>query len=269
MNIILYILIFVIGVIFGNFCATAVYRIPQKMNIFKLHSYCPECRHKLSWWESAPIISYIFLGGKCQNCKKKIRTRYFIYEVLSGIVFVALALALDLSTESFTLNLVIELIFLILYLGAIFIIAGIDAENRKIEKSVMYYALAILILYIIYLCIIDMSSIYRYLLYVTVIIILLIVDTLILKNKAKNNYTLSILILAFIMAVFSGEVATIWSIIYTLLIIAIMLILKRVKIRKKNIKKKEENISKNLPIGFYLCITNVICLIAVILLNNI
>ena len=268
MNIVLYILIFIIGSLFGSFCATAVYRIPQKMNIFKIRSYCPECRHRLSWKESIPILSYMFLGGKCQNCKKRIRPRYFIYEVLSGVIFIVLALALNLSIENVTLNLIIELIFLILYLGAIFIIAGIDAENRKIEKNVIYYALAILILYMIYLCIIDMSSIYRYILYVAVIIILLIIDTLILKNKAKNNYTLSILILAFIMAVFSGEVATIWAIIYTLLIVAIMLILKRVKIKRKNIKKKEENISNNLPIGFYLCITDIISLIVVMFLNN-
>ena len=78
MNIFLYIIIFIIGSLFGSFFTLAVYRIPKKQDIIHTHSYCPNCNHKLGLLDLFPIISYIFLGGKCRYCKEKIRPRYFI-----------------------------------------------------------------------------------------------------------------------------------------------------------------------------------------------
>ena len=61
MNIILYITIFLIGCMFGSFYTLAVWRIPRRENITHKHSYCPNCHHKLSFFELIPILSYIFL----------------------------------------------------------------------------------------------------------------------------------------------------------------------------------------------------------------
>ena len=70
------------------FFTLAVYRIPLRQDITHTRSYCPNCNHKLSFWDMIPIFSYIFLGGKCRYCKKEIRIRYLLLEVLSGVVFV-------------------------------------------------------------------------------------------------------------------------------------------------------------------------------------
>ena len=268
MNVVLYVTIFLMGILFGSFYTLAVYRIPRKIDIVKTHSFCPNCKHKLGFSELIPVFSYILLGGKCKQCKQKIRPRYFILEILSGITFILIALSVNLEIETLTVNLAIELLFIVLYLAAIFIIAGIDEENRNIEKGLIYYALGILMAYIIYLCIVDINSIYRYVMYLAIIIILLIIDTLKLKTKAKSNYALSILILVMIMAVFTGEVATIWSIIATLLIIAITTLVYEIKNRKNKSKKQNIKISENLHIGFYLCISNVVCVILVLFINN-
>lgn len=268
MNIFLYIIIFIMGTVFGSFYTLAVYRIPNRIDITHTHSFCPNCKHKLGFFELIPVWSYVFLGGKCKACKQKIRPRYFIIEICSGLIFVLIALAEKLNIYNLQTPILIELAFLVLYLSAIVIIAGIDKEKRQIEKSVIYYALGILVFYIIYLCIIDKSSIYRYIMYLSSIILLLIIDTAILKTKAKNTYLISILMLLLIMVVFTGEVVTILSIIMTLLIIAIYLLLNKMKNLKSKVKKEKKEIGQNLKIGFYLCTSNIIMLIFTMILIN-
>lgn len=268
MNIFLYIIIFIMGTAFGSFYTLAIYRVPRKIDITHTHSFCPNCNHKLGFFELIPVWSYIFLGGKCKQCKQKIRPRYLIIEILSGLVFVAIALAAKLNVYTLNKEILIELAFIALYLVAIFIIAGIDKEKIQIEKSVIYYALGILIMYIIYLCIIDKASICRYVMYLAIVLILLIADTIKLKNKAKSSYVISILILLTIMAVFTGEATTILTIIMTLLIIAILILLNKIKNKKIKVKKENREISKDLPIGFFLCTSNVILLICIMFLIN-
>ena len=63
---IFYILIFIIGTLFGSFSTLAVYRLPLHKDITHERSFCPKCNHKLSFWDMIPILSYILLGGKCR-----------------------------------------------------------------------------------------------------------------------------------------------------------------------------------------------------------
>ncbi len=268
MNAILYITIFIIGSLFGSFYTLAVYRIPRRIDIVKTHSFCPNCKHKLGFFELIPIWSYIFLGGKCKECKQKIRPRYFILEILSGLTFLGLALALKINVYTLNIKLLMELAFIILYLVAIFLIAGIDKESRQIEKNVLYYAIGISAIYIIYLCIIDRTSIYRYVMYLSLIVILLIIDTLNLKNNAKNNYTLSIIMLLIIMAIFTSEFTVILTVILTLLSIAMTLIFNKLKNHINKVKRENTDISQKLHIGFQLCISNVITFLALIFIAN-
>ena len=99
MNTFIYIIIFIIGTLFGSFYTLAVYRIPKRQDITHTHSYCPNCNHKLGFLDLIPILSYIFLGGKCRYCKQKIRPRYLILELLSGILFVVIAKLLNIVQE--------------------------------------------------------------------------------------------------------------------------------------------------------------------------
>ena len=84
MDIVLYILIFIMGTVFGSFFTLATYRIPRKQDITHTRSYCPNCEHKLGFLDMIPVLSYIFLRGKCRYCKQKISPRYLILEILSG-----------------------------------------------------------------------------------------------------------------------------------------------------------------------------------------
>ena len=234
MNLFLYIIIFIMGTLFGSFYTLAVYRIPRKIDIIHTHSFCPNCNHKLGFFELIPVWSYIFLGGKCKECKQKIRPRYFILEFLSGIA---------------------------LYLVAIFLIAGIDREYRKIEKSVLYYSFAVSCSYIIYLCIMGQTSIHRYVMYLITLIILLIIESRTQIKKAEASYLFEILMLIVVMLINTNELVTISSVVIVFLAIGIAKIVYYLKNALNKSKKEYKNMIEIYKFGYLFSLTNIILFI--------
>lgn len=267
MNIFLYIILFIMGSLFGSFYTLAVYRIPKKQDIIHTHSYCPNCNHKLGLLDLFPIISYIALRGKCRYCKEKIRPRYFILEILSGTIFLAFAYLIGLKFETLNLIKIIDFSFIALYLTYIILIAGIDKENRKIQKGVSIYGIIISIMYMIYLCIVDQTNIYRYAIYLGIYIIVLILDTITLKKFAISNYTINILLMIITMIIFTNEYIVATSIILTLLAISIYILEYKVKEIHKRRKIEESQIAKKISIGFYLGTSNIIVMLLSLLGN--
>ena len=268
MEIIFYILIFIIGSLFGSFYTLAVYRIPKKKDITHTHSYCPNCNHKLGLLDLIPIFSYIFLLGKCRYCKEKIRPRYLIIEILSGVLFLLIAYLTNFNLETLSTSTIIQYSFMVLYITFIILMAGIDKENRKIEKSVTIYGIVISIMYMIYLCIVEYTNIYRYVIYLLLYIVILIFDTVTLKKYAKSTYVNSILLCIITMIIFTNEYIVFNSIILTLLSIAIYLIINKVKDRRNRNKKTDKQLARNLSIGFYLGFTNILILLLILTYTN-
>ncbi len=94
-----YILSGVLGAVIGSFLNVVIYRLPREG--LKLwdppYSFCPVCGHRLSWRDNIPILSYIFLRGKCRYCGAKIPLRYLVVEILNTVAYVAAStLARDL-----------------------------------------------------------------------------------------------------------------------------------------------------------------------------
>lgn len=258
---IIYLFIFIIGTIFGSFFTLAVYRIPLHQDITHERSYCPKCNHKLSFWDMIPVLSYIFLGGKCRYCKEKIRIHYLLLEILTGIVFLLFAMSINISFENIEINKLIYLILGFLYIVGLIIIAGIDKEKNTITKSLLIYETIIITAYIVYLYIVEKSNIYRYAIYLFVLFIFILIENLYLKKKLKDNYTLQILELSIIMAIFTREITYVATVIFTLLLIAIKPIINKILNGNKNEKNKSDY--SNLPFGFYLVCSNIISFIIV------
>lgn len=264
MDYILYLLIFCIGTVFGSFFTLAVYRIPLRQDITHTRSYCPNCNHKLSFWDMIPILSYTLLGGKCRYCGQKIRPRYLLLEVLSGIVFVLFALSFKLNMLHIFIGETQVLAYLIagfLYIVTLFIVAGIDKENIKVEKPVVLFGFVCVVLYMIYLYIVGIeNNIYRYVIYIVIFAILTFLSTIYLRKKVKDNYPIDILLLLILMLIFTYEAVCIYTIIITLLAIAMQLLLQKVN-KRKNKSVKEEKKERKIPIAFYMCVANIITLI--------
>lgn len=256
MEAVIYFLIFIIGTLFGSFFTLAVYRIPIKQSIMYGRSYCPKCNHRLEFLDLIPVLSYIFLRGKCRYCKEKIRPRYLALELLSGMAFLLFALSLRIDLYNLEISKLVYLSFGMLYLSTLFIIGGIEKEKHYISKGVLLFGLIVQTAYIIYLYIIGIS-IYKYVIYLFLILLLLLINTIILKKKGKENYTLQVLILCWYFTMFAKEEMVILSILLTIF----MVFIKQISITKKD---NEENILENnniIPIGFYLCVSNIITLI--------
>ncbi len=80
------ILAIIFGILIGSFLNVVILRIPKNENIIFPASHCPTCKTPLKWWHNIPIISYIFLKGKCAFCKEKISIQYPLVELASGII---------------------------------------------------------------------------------------------------------------------------------------------------------------------------------------
>ena len=251
---IFYILIFIIGTLFGSFSTLAVYRLPLHQDITHKRSYCPSCNHKLSFFDMIPILSYIFLGGKCRYCGKRIRIRYLLLEILTGSVFLLFAISINTNLNTLDISKLMYLVVGLLYMSGLIIIAGIDKEKRKINKPILVYEIVVLSLYMIYLYIVEKTNIYRYVIYLLLLLILFIIDTICLKKKEKESYIVEIIILSIIQAVFSYGYGFLITVIITLLTIALDNLIRK-------IVKKEKEFYKNLPIGYYLCISNMMTII--------
>ena len=263
MDYILYILIFCIGTLFGSFFTLAVYRIPIRQDITHTRSYCPNCNHKLGFWDMIPVLSYVFLGGKCRYCKQKIRLRYLLLEILSGIVFVLFALSIKLSIFSFNQSILVYFIVGLLYIAALFIIAGIDKERIRIEKPVLLFGFICVSLYMMYLYIVENNAnMYRYVIYLILSCLLILFSIVYLRKKGKDSYAIDVLVLSMLMILYTYEVVYIYTVITTLLAVAIQLLIHKIINRKTKTVKKESIKDVKVPIGFYMCTANIVILIA-------
>lgn len=267
MEIFFYFILFVIGTLFGSFYTLAIHRIPKRQDILYTHSYCPNCNHKLGLLDLFPIFSYLFLGGKCRYCKEKIRPRYVILEILSGVLFLIIAYLMKVRLNDFTMTKLAEFCFIVLYITFIILMAGIDKENRKIDKAVNIYGIAIAIIYMVYLCIVEKANIYRYGIYLISYIIILIFDTITLKKYAKSTYVNGILMSLVTMCLFTGEYVTANCILITLLAIAIYLLIYKLKNKKRRNQISDKQMADKISIGFYLGMTNIIIFIFVLCYN--
>ncbi len=215
-----------------------------------------------------PIFSYVFLRGKCRYCKEKIKPRYPILEIISGLIFLAMAFLIKFDVDTLNINKIVDYCFMVLYLTFIVIIAGIDKENRKMDKLVLVYGIVISIMYMVYLCIVEQVNIYRYGIYLIFYIIVLLLDTITLKRYAKNSYVTGILLMVITMVIFTGEYVTENAIIFTLLSIFFYILMYKIKERKRRNKKSEEQVANKLSIGFFLGTFNILMLMLVLFVSN-
>lgn len=80
-------LVIIFGLIIGSFLNVCIYRIPRGESIVFPPSCCPFCGNRLKFYDMVPVLSYIFLKGRCRFCKNKISTLYPIVEILTAALF--------------------------------------------------------------------------------------------------------------------------------------------------------------------------------------
>ncbi|MEG0773374.1 prepilin peptidase [Clostridium sp.] len=94
--------IFLIGALIGSFLNVCIYRIPRGESIAFPPSHCTNCNTKIKHYDLIPILSYIFLRGKCRNCKSKVSAIYPLIELFTAIIFLLLYKKYGLTIDFFS-----------------------------------------------------------------------------------------------------------------------------------------------------------------------
>ncbi|MFZ0213185.1 MAG: prepilin peptidase [Candidatus Acidiferrales bacterium] len=81
--------VFLFGLVIGSFLNVCISRLPQGKSIVMPASRCPKCATPIKPWDNIPVLSYVFLGGKCRACKTRISPIYPAVELLTGLLFLA------------------------------------------------------------------------------------------------------------------------------------------------------------------------------------
>src|SRR5471030_1656743 len=85
---------FIFGAAVGSFLNVCIYRLPLDLSVNEpRRSFCPSCKKQIPWHQNIPLISWLFLRGRCANCGSRIAFRYFAVELLTALLFFAVWLA--------------------------------------------------------------------------------------------------------------------------------------------------------------------------------
>lgn len=120
---------FVFGSLVGSFLNVCIHRMPLGMSVVSPPSHCPKCKFAIPWYLNLPLITWLWIGGKCMNCKKPISVRYFIIELVTGLFF--LFCWLKFGEQSVAL----ALVYCVLIAGFI-VGTGTDFEHMIIPDEI-------------------------------------------------------------------------------------------------------------------------------------
>lgn len=82
---------FVLGLLIGSFLNVVIHRVPAGLSIVHPPSRCPSCGVRIAPWDNVPVLSWLWLRGHCRHCGTAIPMRYPAVELLTGLVFLAIA----------------------------------------------------------------------------------------------------------------------------------------------------------------------------------
>ena len=132
-NLLIYTGFALLGLSFGSFFNVVIYRYRAGLSIIRPRSFCPHCNRTLQIADLVPVLSYLFLRGRCRYCGKPISFRYSAVELAAAVLFIALYWRFGLSAD---------LLKYIPLLSLLLIISLIDLDTKKIPNKFVLMILA-------------------------------------------------------------------------------------------------------------------------------
>ncbi len=130
--------VFLIGLCVGSFLNVVILRAFSDESVCFPHSKCPSCQTPLKWYQNIPILSYLFLKGKCAFCKDIISIQYPIVEFITGLLFVAVFIKFGIG-----LNTLFSLCFISLFV----VLAATDIKEKVVFDFHTYFLIVLGLIY--------------------------------------------------------------------------------------------------------------------------
>ena len=134
----IFFIVFIYGLIIGSFLNVCIYRIPNEMSIIKPPSHCTSCGKRLKPLDLIPLISWLFLRGKCRYCGSRISARYPLIELLTALSFLPL-----LAVYGMSVNFILYALLTAVFIAIFFI----DWEYMIIPNGLVITAIIITIVH--------------------------------------------------------------------------------------------------------------------------
>lgn len=116
-----------VGILVGSFLNVAIHRLPRQESLMWPGSHCPACGAALSALENVPLLSYLFLRGRCRRCSVPIAARYPIVETVNGLAYGAIIWYFGMGWQS--------VIYAALF-SALLVISYIDLDHQIIPDII-------------------------------------------------------------------------------------------------------------------------------------
>lgn len=135
---------FIFGLIIGSFLNVVILRLPVKKDLVRARSACPSCGNQLRWYHNIPVLSFLFLKGKCGFCGTRISWRYPLIEILTGLVaFWLFPSSWDpYSVAIYAFHFTVACIFICHFF--------IDLDHQLLLDSLNLYLLAVVLPYVFF-----------------------------------------------------------------------------------------------------------------------
>jgi len=145
------VIIVALGLVTGSFIGAFSYRYPEGISIAKGRSSCPDCKKIISARDNIPVISYLFLGGKCRNCQKPISLRYPLIETSIAVLFVLAYRSLTQGSPlSFWAGGFLGYVFVATILLLMTTIFVIDLEHMIIPDELNFFGFFFVVLFLLF-----------------------------------------------------------------------------------------------------------------------
>jgi len=147
MTVLIFVFVAVFGLIIGSFLNAVIHRLHTKESPAKGRSYCPHCKHELKWYDLIPVVSFLFLRGRCRYCSKHISWQYPLVEIATSVLFL-LIFYYQLPVTNY--QLLLHVFFLFIITAFLIILFVYDLKYLLIPEKIIYPAIGVALLYVIY-----------------------------------------------------------------------------------------------------------------------
>lgn len=130
---------FLFGITIGSFLNVCIYRLPQQISVAQGRSFCPQCHTQLKSTDLVPILSFLFLKGRCRYCQARISWQYPLVELLTGILYLIAFALYPFQWRA---------IVVALFFSVLLVIAFIDYQTRLIYDRTLVFILCLVPFYL-------------------------------------------------------------------------------------------------------------------------